>query len=109
MSQSAAIARVSQSRVGPDLDANITAPLSHPMQLSSLVYTKPSCVQCNATYRALDAKGVEYEIHDLSEDPKALEQVKALGYLQAPVVVTDEGHWSGFRPDKIDELAARLV
>lgn len=75
----------------------------------SVVYTKPSCVQCNATYRALDAKGVEYEIHDLSEDPRALERVKALGYLQAPVVVTDEGHWSGFRPDKIDELAARLV
>ncbi len=73
------------------------------------VYTKPSCVQCNATYRALDSKGIEYEIHDLSEDPVALEQVKALGYLQAPVVVTDEDHWSGFRPDKIDELASRLA
>ncbi|HWT34024.1 MAG TPA: glutaredoxin-like protein NrdH [Microbacterium sp.] len=73
------------------------------------VYTKPACVQCNATYRALDSKGIEYEVHDLSLDPDALEQVKALGYLQAPVVVTDEGHWSGFRPDKIDELAARLA
>lgn len=73
------------------------------------VYTKPSCVQCNATYRALDAKNVEYEIHDVSEDAVALEQVKALGYLQAPVVVTDEDHWSGFRPDKIDELALRLA
>lgn len=73
------------------------------------VYTKPSCVQCNATYRALDAKNVEYEIHDVSEDAEALEQVKALGYLQAPVVVTDEDHWSGFRPDKIDELALRLA
>ena len=29
--------------------------------------------------------------------------------MQAPVVVTDEGHWSGFRPDKIDELASRLA
>ena len=77
--------------------------------MSITVYTKPSCVQCNATYRALDAKGIEYEIHDLSEDAAALEQVKALGYMQAPVVVTDEGHWSGFRPDKIDELAARLA
>lgn len=76
--------------------------------MSITVYTKPSCVQCNATYRALDAKGIEYEIHDLSEDANALEQVKALGYMSAPVVVTDEGHWSGFRPDKIDELAARL-
>ncbi|WP_405375266.1 MULTISPECIES: glutaredoxin-like protein NrdH [unclassified Microbacterium] len=73
------------------------------------VYTKPSCVQCNATYRALDSKGIEYNILDVSADADALEHVKSLGYLQAPVVVTDEDHWSGFRPDKIDELAARLV
>ena len=45
----------------------------------------------------------------LSEDPAALEHVKSLGYLQAPVVVTDEDHWSGFRPDKIDELAKWAV
>ncbi|AWB94653.1 glutaredoxin-like protein NrdH [Agromyces cerinus] len=73
------------------------------------VYTKPSCVQCNATYRALDSKGIEYEVLDLSVDESALAQVKELGYLQAPVVITDEGHWSGFRPDKIDELASRLA
>ena len=73
------------------------------------VYTKPSCVQCNATYRALDAKGIEYEILDVSQNEAALEQVKALGYMQAPVVITDEDHWSGFRPDKIDELASRLA
>ena len=73
------------------------------------VYTKPSCVQCNATYRALDSKGIEYETLDVSEDAAALEQVKALGYMQAPVVITDGDHWSGFRPDKIDELAKRAI
>ena len=73
------------------------------------VYTKPSCVQCTATYRALDSKGIEYEVHDLSEDAAALQAVKELGYLQAPVVVTDDEHWSGFRPDKIAELAGRLI
>lgn len=72
------------------------------------VYTKPSCVQCTATYRALDSQGIEYSIKDLSEDQAALETVKELGYMQAPVVVTDEDHWSGFRPDKIAELAGRL-
>jgi glutaredoxin-like protein NrdH len=73
------------------------------------VYTKPSCVQCTATYRALDSKGIEYEVLDLSADEKALEAVKSLGYLQAPVVIADEDHWSGFRPDKIEELAQRLA
>ena len=78
-------------------------------EMAITVYTKPSCVQCNATYRALDSKGIEYNVLDVTEDPAALEQVKSLGYLQAPVVITDEDHWSGFRPDKIDELASRLA
>lgn len=77
--------------------------------MATTVYTKPSCVQCNATYRALDSKGIEYDIIDLSEDPTALQTVKELGYLQAPVVVTDDEHWSGFRPDKISALAGRLA
>ncbi|WP_157156966.1 MULTISPECIES: glutaredoxin-like protein NrdH [unclassified Diaminobutyricimonas] len=72
------------------------------------VYTKPSCVQCTATYRALDSKGIEYEVLDVSTDEQALEAVKSLGYMQAPVVITDDDHWSGFRPDKINELATRL-
>ncbi|MBD8535655.1 glutaredoxin-like protein NrdH [Plantibacter sp. CFBP 13570] len=71
--------------------------------MSVTVYSKPNCVQCTATHRFLDGK-VEYTVVDLSEAPDALETVKALGYLQAPVVVTDTGHWSGFRPDKLAEL-----
>jgi glutaredoxin-like protein NrdH len=73
------------------------------------VYSKPSCVQCTATYRALDKKGIEYEIFDVSIDEKALQAVKELGYMQAPVVVTDDDHWSGFRPDRIEELAAKIA
>lgn len=72
------------------------------------VYTKPS-LHCNATYRALDAAGIEYEIRDLTLAPTALEQVKALGHLQAPVVIAGEEHWSGFRPDKIAELASARI
>lgn len=73
--------------------------------MSIAVYSKPSCVQCTATYRALDKQGIEYEVFDVSVDEKALAAVKELGYLQAPVVVTDNDHWSGFRPDKITELS----
>jgi len=69
------------------------------------VYTKPACVQCNATYRALDKKGIAYQSVDISQDAEALERLKALSYMQAPVVVTEKDHWSGFRPDKIEELA----
>lgn len=72
------------------------------------VYSKPSCVQCTATYRALDAKGIEYEVVDLTTNPAALEYVmEELGYFAAPVVVaSDQDHWSGFRPDLIEKHAA---
>lgn len=76
---------------------------------SLVVYSKPSCVQCTATYRALDAKGIPYRVVDLSQDDAALEYVKDLGYSQAPVVVVDdEDHWAGFRPDHIDRIAVHL-
>lgn len=70
------------------------------------VYSRPDCVQCNATYRALSKKGIAYETVGLSQDPDALEHIRALGHLRAPVIIAGQDHWSGFRPDKIDELAA---
>ena len=69
------------------------------------VYTKPACVQCNATYKALDKHGLSYEIVDITEAPDARDYVMAMGYLQAPVVVAGGEHWSGFRPDRIKALA----
>lgn len=72
--------------------------------MSITVYTKPGCVQCNATFRALDKVGMDYRSIDVSQDSAALERIKQLGYMQAPVVETSTDHWSGFRPDKISEL-----
>jgi len=73
------------------------------------VYTKPACVQCNATYKALDKLGVEYDIVDISLDAEARDYVMALGYLQAPVVVAGDDHWSGFRPDRIKALGGAVA
>lgn len=68
------------------------------------VYTKPACVQCNATCKALDKHGLPYAVVDVSQDPAARDYVMSLGYLQAPVVVVGDEHWSGFRPDRIKAL-----
>lgn len=73
--------------------------------MSITVYSKPACVQCTATTRALDAKGITYDIVDLTEDDTALGQVTEMGYRQAPVVIAGENHWSGFRPDMIARLS----
>lgn len=69
------------------------------------VYTKPACGQCIATYAALDKQGLTYDVVDITQDPEARDYVMALGYLQAPVVVAGEEHWSGFRPERIKGLA----
>lgn len=68
------------------------------------VYTTPGCPQCTTTFRALDKANLDYSTVDLTTDDAALARVKELGYSQAPVVVTDSDHWSGFRPDKIKAL-----
>lgn len=69
------------------------------------IYTKPACVQCTATTRTLDAKGIAYQLVDITEDLDAFAYVQSLGYRQAPVVVANGSHWSGFQPGLIDELA----
>lgn len=73
------------------------------------LYTKPSCVQCDATKKHLSNLGLSYQIVDLLEDESALATVKGLGYLAAPVVVVEDEHWSGYRPDKIEELKGKLL
>lgn len=73
------------------------------------VYTKPACVQCTATKKALDKAGLEYTMVDISLDDEARDYVMALGHLQAPVVVAGEDHWSGFRPDRIRALAVEAA
>ena len=73
------------------------------------VYTKPACVQCNATYRALDKKGHNYTSIDITQDLALAELLREQGHMQAPVIfVHKDGllidSWSGFRPDKIADL-----
>jgi len=73
-----------------------------------VVYSKPQCVQCDATYRKLDKHQINYAIVDITEDPEAHEFLKGLGYLRAPVVFAalPEGksaHWSGYIPSLIEK------
>ena len=71
------------------------------------VYTKPACVQCNATFLALEKAGVSYEKIDVTQNADAREYVMSLGYLAMPVVyISPSQHWSGYRPDAIGKIAA---
>ena len=69
------------------------------------VYTLPACVQCDSTKRMLQRKEVAFQEVDISKDPEAYEMIKSLGYTAAPIVMAGDDHWSGFRPDKLQNLA----
>jgi glutaredoxin-like protein NrdH len=69
------------------------------------VWSTPNCVQCMMTKKEMDRLGIPYDAMDLTEHPDKLEEFKALGLLQAPIVETDIKRWSGFRREKILSLA----
>lgn len=73
----------------------------------TVLYSKPGCAQCTATERRLNGINAEFTVVDLVENADAVEKIKDLGYLQAPVVyVGDDIHWSGYRPDLIEKHIA---
>lgn len=74
------------------------------------VYTTgESCMRCKLTKNAMTARGIEFVEVDVTLNENAAAHAyitDELGYTEAPVVVVDdEDHWSGFRPDHIDRLA----
>ena len=68
------------------------------------VYSKPDCAACQAVKHWLDKAQLDYTLIDLTQDPAAMAYVASLGYLSAPVVVTDNEHWAGVHPDRISAL-----
>ena len=73
--------------------------------MSITVYTKPACVACNQTKKTLDKMGLSYNVVDITEDAAAYDKVVSMGFMSAPVVVTDEGgSWAGYQPEKLKAL-----
>ncbi|EOC0418911.1 glutaredoxin-like protein NrdH [Cronobacter malonaticus] len=70
------------------------------------IYTRNDCVQCHATKRALESRGIAFDTINLDEQPEAIDTLRALGFRQLPVVMADSLSWSGFRPDMINRLRA---
>ena len=62
-------------------------------------------MQCEFTKKFLTENGLQFEERDVFESEKFKEEVVELGFTSLPVVVAD-GHepFSGYRPDKLDEL-----
>lgn len=79
------------------------------MQKEIIVITKDKCPQCTFTKQFLTAKGIPHEIKNIENDRVLTDFVKSLGYYSLPVVLIYDGdkltqHWSGFHPDKLENL-----
>lgn len=68
------------------------------------IYTRNDCVQCHATKRAMESRGVEFEMVNVDQDPAAADSLRAQGFRALPVVFAGDESWSGFRPDMINRL-----
>ena len=68
----------------------------------------PACVQCAATKREFDRRGIIYTERDLRRNPKAVQRFLEMGLTAAPIVETDTKRWSGFRLEKIKSLESHL-
>lgn len=97
------------------------------MTVRIIVFSKPSCVQCTYTQRALEkyylyVDNGDYDVVDISTDKEAYRYAVSLGHLTAPIVVVAEAgvtieqlmdpehpaapikSWGGFKPDLINKL-----
>ena len=77
--------------------------------MSMIIYTRNDCVQCHATKRAMESRGVAFEMVNIDQVPDAADTLRAQGFRQLPVVVAGDTSWSGFRPDMINRLAVQGV
>ena len=77
--------------------------------MSIIIYTRNDCVQCHATKRAMESRGVAFEMVNVDQVPEAADTLRKQGFRQLPVVVAGETSWSGFRPDMINRLSARAT
>ena len=77
--------------------------------MSIIIYTRNNCVQCHATKRAMESRGMVFEMVNIDQQPEAAETLRAQGFRQLPVVIAGETRWCGFRPDMINRLSAQAA
>lgn len=50
--------------------------------MSIIIYTRNDCVQCHATKRAMESRGVAFEMVNIDQVPDAADTLRAQGFRQ---------------------------
>ena len=70
------------------------------------VYSKNNCMQCKMTKRFLSEHNVEFEEHNISQNPEYVSYLKDHGFQAVPVVeAPGVPAFYGFRPDQLTKIA----
>ena len=70
------------------------------------VYSTNNCIQCKMTEKFLKAHNVQFSEKNINQNPQYIDQLKSEGFMAMPVVkATGIKAFSGFRPDKLNQLA----
>ena len=66
------------------------------------VFTQPHCAPCREVERYLRDRGVPYVLHDVTDDPEALNTIAAQGFMATPVTRIGERWVGGFRKAELE-------
>lgn len=70
------------------------------------VFSKNNCIQCKMTKKFLTEHHIKFVEHNIDEQPEYIQGLKAEGFMATPVVKLPDGNsFSGFRPDRLAQLA----
>ncbi|WP_172189009.1 glutaredoxin-like protein NrdH [Lentilactobacillus kribbianus] len=70
------------------------------------LYSKNNCMQCKMTKRYLAEHNVDFEEHNINEQPQFIDYLKDRGFQSVPVVeIEGTPAFSGFRPDQLQAVA----
>jgi arsenate reductase-like glutaredoxin family protein len=68
------------------------------------VYGSPKCSTCMMVKDYLTKKGVEFEYHNIYDNPDISEAAKSLNMRALPIILKDGRLISGFNKKEIDEV-----
>lgn len=71
------------------------------------VFTKNDCAQCTATKKMLTENNLKFTEINVEEHEHVIDILKMANIYSMPAVAVDtfENGWTGFRPDRIEEVA----
>ena len=68
------------------------------------VFGKKGCMQCKMTSSIFTDNDIDFDYIDIEDVPEAREYINGLGFQGLPVVICGGASWSGFQPEKINDV-----